>query len=341
MPARSDQPSLRRQDVPATRAWSPAAASACPTRAGSSADSATPPRGGLSQGWLPGAVGQRAAAPVGRRVPGQFAAFTAREDEVAPGAGPARAIAVRPQVTLPASGALVTSASLSRAHPTHRSPAARRPGRDTPAGGSRPGARAGVTSTAMAPVSAPVMGSSQGPRMRWTRCWLTSPTRRLQPLHTYPRPGHAIRIVLRDDRDDRGTRYLNAALEESGTLRVTGHDQGPRISEIVGVGITSYGWVYVIAPDRVPSLIRLLGGRDGDGGERRVGAMSWGASRGAAVSTGMARRVTCSSRLRRSLQASAFTRHWLACVTESRAWSAGPKRPRAVPPVCRPLFWPG
>ena len=41
-------------------------------------------------------------------------------------------------------------------------------------------------------------------------------------LHTYPRPGRAVgRAVLPDEWDDRGTRCLDAALEEDGTLRIT------------------------------------------------------------------------------------------------------------------------
>ena len=76
--------------------------------------------------------------PVGRGEPGQFATLTAGEDEVALGAGPLRAIAVRPQVALPAGGALVAAAGLTVAHLAYRSPAASRHGRDTPAGGHMP-----------------------------------------------------------------------------------------------------------------------------------------------------------------------------------------------------------
>jgi hypothetical protein len=84
-------------------------------------------------------------------------------------------------------------------------------------------------------------------------------------LRIWPRPGPvARRIVLRDERDDRGTRYLAAALEADGTLRITGHDQGPRVSEFFGAAITSYEWVYLVAAGRIPALIRLLGGHDGD-----------------------------------------------------------------------------
>ncbi len=55
---------------------------------------------------------------------------------MAPGAGPLRAIAIRPQVALPASRALVASASLTGAHLANRSLAASRPGEDTQAVGS-------------------------------------------------------------------------------------------------------------------------------------------------------------------------------------------------------------
>jgi hypothetical protein len=64
----------------------------------------------------PDTISQRTAAPAGRGEPRQFAALTAREDEVAPRAGPLRAIAMRPQVALPACRALLTSASLTDAH---------------------------------------------------------------------------------------------------------------------------------------------------------------------------------------------------------------------------------
>jgi hypothetical protein len=81
-------------------------------------------------------------------------------------------------------------------------------------------------------------------------------------LRIYPRPGPAARrMVLRDERDDRGTRYLDAALERTAPCE-SGHDQGLRVSEFFGAAITSYEWVYVVAADRVPALIRLLGGHD-------------------------------------------------------------------------------
>jgi len=81
----------------------------------------------------------------------------------------------------------------------------------------------------------------------------------------YPRPGPAARrIILENDRDDRGTRYQEAALGEDGTLTITGRDQGPVVSEFFGADITCYEWVYVVAPARVPALVQILAGHDGD-----------------------------------------------------------------------------
>jgi hypothetical protein len=41
-------------------------------------------------------------------------------------------------------------------------------------------------------------------------------------LHTYPRPGRAVRrVVLRDIRGERGTQFEAAQMEDDGTLRVT------------------------------------------------------------------------------------------------------------------------
>jgi hypothetical protein len=84
-------------------------------------------------------------------------------------------------------------------------------------------------------------------------------------LHLYPRPGRAVsQIVLRDLSDDRGSQYEAAQVEDDGTLRVTGHDQGQAVSEAFGPDISSYEWVWVVGPGRVASLVRLLGGNDGD-----------------------------------------------------------------------------
>ena len=82
-------------------------------------------------------------------------------------------------------------------------------------------------------------------------------------MHAYPQPGRAVRrVILRDIRDGGGTRLETAQIEDDGTLRVTGHDTGPRVSEFFGAAITSYEWVYVVAPGKVDALLRLLGGAE-------------------------------------------------------------------------------
>jgi hypothetical protein len=84
-------------------------------------------------------------------------------------------------------------------------------------------------------------------------------------LRMYPRPGRVVRhVVLRDDRDERGSQRELAQLEAGGILRITGHDQGAGVSEFFGEDLTSYEWVYVVRPDRILALVRLLGGAEGD-----------------------------------------------------------------------------
>lgn len=83
-------------------------------------------------------------------------------------------------------------------------------------------------------------------------------------LHAYPRRGVAVRrVILQEWTDGKSTQYQDAALEDDGTLRVSGRDTGPRVSEFWGSSITSYEWVYVVAPERVPALISALGGVTG------------------------------------------------------------------------------
>jgi hypothetical protein len=84
-------------------------------------------------------------------------------------------------------------------------------------------------------------------------------------LRIYQHPGPAARrVILRDTRNERGTQFEAAQIDDDGTLRVTGHPTGPGVSEFFGAAITSYDWAYVIAPDRVGILLTLLGGQGGD-----------------------------------------------------------------------------
>ena len=71
------------------------------------------------------------------------------------------------------------------------------------------------------------------------------------------------RVVLRDVRDERGTRYLAARRREDGGIVIEGHDLGRGV-EGLGPGPSEYEWVWTIAPDAVPSAIEALGGKEGD-----------------------------------------------------------------------------
>jgi hypothetical protein len=71
------------------------------------------------------------------------------------------------------------------------------------------------------------------------------------------------RVVMRELRDERGTRYLGARRREDGSIIIEGHDLGRGV-EVLGPGLSEYEWVWTIAPDAVPSAIEALGGKEGD-----------------------------------------------------------------------------
>lgn len=84
-------------------------------------------------------------------------------------------------------------------------------------------------------------------------------------VHAYPRPGRTVRrVVLLDTRDDQGTRFEAAQIEDNGTLRVVGRDTGSRVSDFFGTAITSYEWVYVVPSGRLQALARALGAAQGE-----------------------------------------------------------------------------
>ena len=75
---------------------------------------------------------------------------------------------------------------------------------------------------------------------------------------------HCAAVRAAEAGNERGTQFEAAQIDDDGTLRVTGHHTGPGVSEFFGAAITSYDWAYVIAPDRVTTLLSLLGGHAGD-----------------------------------------------------------------------------
>jgi hypothetical protein len=71
-------------------------------------------------------------------------------------------------------------------------------------------------------------------------------------------------VVLRQSRDARGSRYLEASRHEDGGIQILGQDLGPGVEEIFGAGLREYEWSWDIEATVVPAVIAALDGREGD-----------------------------------------------------------------------------
>ncbi len=71
-------------------------------------------------------------------------------------------------------------------------------------------------------------------------------------------------VVLRDLRDDQGTRSLTASRDPKGGIRIDGQDLGRGVEHAFGAGFSEYEWGWVIAPEALPAMIGTLGGHDGE-----------------------------------------------------------------------------
>jgi hypothetical protein len=79
-------------------------------------------------------------------------------------------------------------------------------------------------------------------------------------VHRYPTPRNIVRgRTLRHVVHGEDSQFEGVVLTADGTVFVVGEDRGPRVTEIFGEGITSYEWVYVISPERVPDLRQVAG----------------------------------------------------------------------------------
>jgi len=70
------------------------------------------------------------------------------------------------------------------------------------------------------------------------------------------------RVVLRDEKEGRDRRYLEAYLDAEGALHIDGQDLGPATAIVSDGG--EYEWFQRIAPGDVSRLVVMLGGRLGD-----------------------------------------------------------------------------
>ena len=69
-------------------------------------------------------------------------------------------------------------------------------------------------------------------------------------------------VVLRNEREGRDSRYLEAYLDDQGSLRIDGHDLGPATTVVSPDG--EYEWGRIVRAEHLPELLQLLGGKAGD-----------------------------------------------------------------------------
>ena len=64
------------------------------------------------------------------------------------------------------------------------------------------------------------------------------------------------RVVLRDTRDEGGTRYLEASIGSNGDLIFSGQDLGPGVEGFFGA--SEYEWVWTVAASDCKQLLEAL-----------------------------------------------------------------------------------
>jgi len=77
-------------------------------------------------------------------------------------------------------------------------------------------------------------------------------------------PGWLASIVLREQRDEDGSRRLVAEWREGVGVVIEGQDLGPGVERTYGPGLDEYEWLWRIAPQAVPGMVAALGGLPGD-----------------------------------------------------------------------------
>jgi hypothetical protein len=66
-------------------------------------------------------------------------------------------------------------------------------------------------------------------------------------------------VVLRDTRDQLGTRYLGATLAANGDVIIEGQDLGAGVEEFFGEGLREYEYVITVRGAEIPALLQALG----------------------------------------------------------------------------------
>ncbi|HOX45985.1 MAG TPA: hypothetical protein PK668_20450 [Myxococcota bacterium] len=83
------------------------------------------------------------------------------------------------------------------------------------------------------------------------------------PLPAPPPPAIPRKVSLRDERDERGTRHLEASFTDGGDLLLAGQDLGRGVSDFFGEGGSEYEFAWSVKRTDLPRLLQALGGAPG------------------------------------------------------------------------------
>ena len=75
---------------------------------------------------------------------------------------------------------------------------------------------------------------------------------------------HDPTVILRDQDDADGTRYLDATIDKAGRLVIEGQDVGSGVERVFGEGYREYEWRWTVKPDDIPAAMAALGGEPGE-----------------------------------------------------------------------------
>ena len=75
---------------------------------------------------------------------------------------------------------------------------------------------------------------------------------------------HDTTVVLRDQDDADGVRYLDATIDKAGRLVFEGQDVGAGVERAFGEGYREYEWRWTVPVDLVPAAVEALGGAPGE-----------------------------------------------------------------------------
>jgi hypothetical protein len=79
-----------------------------------------------------------------------------------------------------------------------------------------------------------------------------------------PDPHPESTIVLREQEDADGTRYLDATIDKTGRLVLEGQDVGNGVERAFGEGYREYEWRWTVPVSELPAAIEALGGEPGE-----------------------------------------------------------------------------